>query len=93
MVLLVVVRSGVDLCTRAVSQLCIVTSVLGIKPDEMKQHFTVINLREDQGVSLLDQGVENIGEDEDYEEDLELAKALSLSLQDKTREDEETDTN
>ena len=55
--------------TRAVSQLCIVTSDWMIKLDEMKQHFTVIDLRED------------------------LAKALSLSLQDKTREEEETETN
>ena len=69
--------------TRAVSQLCIVIGDLSIKLDEMKQHFTVIDRREDQGVSLLDQGVENIGEDEEYDED----------LQDKTREDEETDTN
>ena len=55
--------------TRAVSQLCIVTSDYNIRPDEMKQHFTVVDLREDQGVSLLDQGVENIGEDEEHKED------------------------
>ena len=37
--------------TRAVSQLCIVTSDFGIKLDEIKQHFTVIDMREDQAVS------------------------------------------
>ena len=36
--------------TRAVSQLCIVASDHYIKPDEIKQHFTVIDMREDQGV-------------------------------------------
>ena len=56
--------------TRAVSQLCIVTSDYLIKPDEMKQHFNVIDLREDQGVSLLYQRVENIGKDEEYEEEV-----------------------
>ena len=43
------------------------------------------------------QSVENIGEDEEYDEDLELAKALSLSLQDQgviqSGKDEETNTN
>ena len=39
--------------TRAVSQLCIVTSDYYINPNEMKQHFTVIDLRKNQGVSLL----------------------------------------
>lgn len=37
--------------TRAVSQLCIVTSDKDIKVDEIKQHFNVIDLRENQGVS------------------------------------------
>ena len=37
--------------TRAVSQLCLVTSDLYIKPEEIKQHFTVIDVREDQAVS------------------------------------------
>ena len=40
------VRSGP---TRAVSQLCIVTSDKDIYPDEIKQHFNVIDEREDQG--------------------------------------------
>ena len=35
--------------TRAVSQLCLVTSDNDIKPDEIKQHFTVFDVREDQG--------------------------------------------
>ena len=34
--------------TRAVSQLCIVTSECQMKPDEIKQHFTLIDVREDQ---------------------------------------------
>ena len=37
--------------TRAVSQLCLVTSDGGINEDEIKQHFTVIDMREDQAVS------------------------------------------
>ena len=37
--------------TRAVSQLCIVTSDFRMKQDEIKQHFNVIDQREDQGVS------------------------------------------
>ena len=37
--------------TRAVSQLCIVTSDGGIKLDEIKQQFNVFDLRENQGVS------------------------------------------
>ena len=36
--------------TRAVSQLCIVTSDYGIKLDEIKQHFNVVDMREGQGV-------------------------------------------
>ena len=36
--------------TRAVSQLCLVTSDYGIELDEIKQYFNVIDLREDQGV-------------------------------------------
>ena len=37
--------------TRAVSQLCLVASDHGIKPEEIKQHFTVVDMREDQAVS------------------------------------------
>ena len=37
--------------TRAVSQLCLVTSDYMIKPEEIKQHFTVVDVREDQAVS------------------------------------------
>ena len=36
--------------TRAVSQLCIVSSDYEINPDEMKQYYEVIDLRENQGV-------------------------------------------
>ena len=55
------VRSGP---TRAVSQLCIVTRDSLSKLDEIKQHFTVIDLREDQGVSQS-------GEDEETDTDWE----------------------
>ena len=37
--------------TRAVSQLCLVTGDRYIKPEEIKQHFTVVDMREDQAVS------------------------------------------
>ena len=37
--------------TRAVSQLCLVTSDDEIYPDELKQHFTVIDVTEDQAIS------------------------------------------
>ena len=38
--------------TRAVSQLCLVTTDSnGIKPEKMKQHFTVVDVKEDQAVS------------------------------------------
>ena len=33
--------------TRAVSQLCLLTSDYKIKPEEIKQHFTVIDMREE----------------------------------------------
>ena len=54
--------------TRAVSQLCIVTSDYGIKLDEIKQHFNVVDVREDQGA------IQSRETDTDYE-DQEIIRA------------------
>ena len=51
--------------TRAVSQLCIVTSDRDIKLDMIKQHFTVIDEREDQGVSQSEEDEETYTDWED----------------------------
>ena len=57
------VRSGP---TRAVSQLCVVTSDYWIEPEEIKQNFNVIDVRGDQGVVQSGKGEEtNIDTDTD----------------------------